>query len=57
LKGQFANGLERAAGSTLARLGGTLQLTALDGGRRELGRDEQRAPCSSTPWSTPTGGV
>ena len=43
LEGQLAYGLQRALGTALAGLGGTLQLTALDGGQGELGRDEQRA--------------
>jgi hypothetical protein len=43
LERQPSHRLQRALGAPLARLGGPLQVTALDGGQGELGRHEQRA--------------
>lgn len=43
LEGQRPDGLERPGGSALAAPGGRFELAALDGGQRELGRDEGTA--------------
>ncbi len=43
LERQMPYGAQGARGAALAGLGGAFQLTALDGGQGELGRDEHRA--------------